>query len=69
MFKNRKIEALKEIAQTIVNNDPELTTLQARYREIGFSEAESLSMALGRAFSVKSTIPLNQRRTDNGDGR
>jgi hypothetical protein len=53
---NRNIEALKEIAQTIINDDPGLRTLQARYREIGFSETESLSMTLGRAF-VKRESP------------
>jgi hypothetical protein len=46
-----ELEALRKRAQEIIDADPELKLLQAKFKRFGCSEMESLGATLGRAFS------------------
>jgi len=46
-----KLYQLHKKAQAIVESDPELRTIQNRFKALGLSDAESLASTLGRKFS------------------
>jgi hypothetical protein len=50
-MKITEIEALQRRAEKIVESDPELRLLRAKFVTFGCTEPESLGAVLGRAFS------------------